>query len=173
MELSRMSRKGRVGWKELEVAAGWESFSSKGGRQQGEMKASSGVEERSTVHDSALRLCISYFPHRCDEILDKRQLIVRKVILRRNMVHHDVEGRMAGAWGRWSHCIFSQEAWSDEYWCLTFFLFFFYLVFQARAQVYGQCLLFGELNWWTHHFWDGFGEQNSEMEGSLNSPVEI
>ena len=63
----------------------------------GEKKAWSRVKERSTAHDSALRLYISYFPHRCDEILDKRQLNVRKVNLRRTMLHHGVEGRVAGA----------------------------------------------------------------------------
>ena len=63
----------------------------------GEKKAWSRVEERSTAHDSALRLYISYFPHHCDEILDKRQLNVMNVNLRRTMLHHGVEGRVAGA----------------------------------------------------------------------------
>lgn len=166
-----MSRKGRVGWKELEVAAGWESFSSKGERPAGEMKTSSRVEERSTVHDSALRLHISYFPHRCDEILDKRQLNVRKVNLRRTMLHHGVEGRVAGAWGRWPHCIFSQKA---QQWIQVLGLPPpFYGVFQARTQVlplWGAQLVNPSLLRWLRRVTLWNGGQSEFTSGVLNFP---
>lgn len=110
--------------------------------QRGEMKASSGLEEGSTVHDSALRLPISYSPHRCDKIFYKRQLNERKVNLRRNMstMVWKVGWQELEADGPIVSSVRKHGA------TVLDLLPPFYLAFQARAQVDGQCLLFGELN---------------------------